>query len=87
MVDEAKLVLLNMYNPNTKLEEVTTLLDLGKMSETIKDLFDNQTVLAGNFNFFCDTSLDTWGSKPTLKKKSIAKFIEVKEKETPKLKE
>ena len=36
-------------------------------------------VLAGDFNFFYDTSLDSYGDKPTLKKKSIAKFIELKE--------
>ena len=36
-------------------------------------------VLASDFNFFYDTSLDSYGDKPTLKKKSIAKFIELKE--------
>ena len=30
--------------------------------------------------FFLDTSLDSCGNEPTLKKKSIAKFIELKEK-------
>ena len=37
-------------------------------------------VLAGDFNLFFDTSLDSYGGKPPLKKKSIAKFIELKEK-------
>ena len=37
-------------------------------------------VLAGDFNFLFDTSLDSYGGKPTLKKKSITKFIELKEK-------
>ena len=50
------------------------------MLETIKDLYDKQIVLAGDFNFFFDTSLESYGGKPTLKKKSIAKFIELKEK-------
>ena len=36
--------------------------------------------MAGEFNFFCDASLDSYGGKPTLKKKSIDKFIELKEK-------
>ena len=30
--------------------------------------------------FFLDTSLDSYGNEPTLKNKSIAKFIELKEK-------
>ena len=50
------------------------------MIETIKDLYDKHIILAGDFNFFFDTFLDSYGGKPTLKKKSIAKFIKLKEK-------
>ena len=46
----------------------------------IKDLYDKHIVLAGDFNFFLDTSLDSYRDKPTLEKKSIARFIELKEK-------
>ena len=49
------------------------------MLKTIKDLYNTHIVLAGDFNFFFDTSLDSYGDKQTLKKKSIAKFIELKE--------
>ena len=79
-VDESNFVLDNIYNPNTKTEQVATLHVLDKMLETIKDLYDKHIVLAGDFNFFFDTSLDSYGGKPTLKKKSIAKFIDLKEK-------
>ena len=78
MVDETNLVLVNIYNPNTETEQVTTLLDLGKLLETIYNFCDKHILLAGDFNFFYDTSLDSYGDKPTLKKKSIAKFIELK---------
>ena len=37
-------------------------------------------VLAGDFNFYFDKPLYSYRGKPTLKKKSIAKFIELKEK-------
>ena len=37
-------------------------------------------ILAGDFNIFFDTSLDSYEGKPTLKKKSKAKFIEHKAK-------
>ena len=80
MVDETNFVLVNIYNPNTETEQVTTFLDLGKMLETIKDTSDKHIVLAGNFNFFFDASIDSYGDKSTLKKKSISKFIELKEK-------
>ena len=79
MVDETNFVLVNIYNPNTKTEYITTLLDLGKMLETIKDFSNKHIVLAGDFNFFFDTFLESRGRKPTLKKKSIATFIELKE--------
>ena len=72
MVDETNFVIVNIYNSNTETEQVTTLLDLGKMLETIKDLSNKYIVLAGDFNFFFDTSLGSYRSKPTLKKRSIA---------------
>ena len=80
MVDETNFVLVNIYNPNTEPEQVKTLTDLGKMLEIIKDFSDKPIDLAGDFNFFFDTSLDSHGGKPVLKKKSIAEFIELKEK-------
>ena len=49
------------------------------MFKTIKDLFDKHIVLAGDLNCFFDASLDSNGGKATLKEKSIAKFIELKE--------
>ena len=73
-------VLVDTYNPNTKTEQVATLHDVDKMLETIKDLYDKHIVLAGNFNFFFDTYLDSYGGKPTQKNEYIAKFIEFKEK-------
>ena len=73
MGNETNFVLVNIYNLNIETEQVATLLGLGKMLETIK-------ALPGGFNFFFNTSLDSYGGKPTLKKKSIVKLIELKEK-------
>ena len=52
MFDETNFDLVNIYNPNAETEQVTTLLDLGRMLDTIKDFSDKHRVLAGNFNFF-----------------------------------
>ena len=57
-VDETNFVLVNLYNPTTKKEQVTTLHDLNKMLETIKNLYDKHIVLAVDSNCFFDTSLD-----------------------------
>ena len=62
-----------LFNPNTDIAQVATLLDLGQTLKAIKDLSDKDIVLAGKF-FFFNTFLDSYGSKPTLKKKSIAKL-------------
>ena len=59
MVDETNFVLINIYNPNTETEQVTTLLDLDKILEAITDLSDKHIVLADDLNFFFDTSLDS----------------------------
>ena len=42
-------------------------------------MYEKPVVLAGDFNLFCDTSLNSYGGKATLKNKSIEKFIELKE--------
>ena len=59
MVDETNFVLVNIYNLNTETEQVTTLLDLDKILEVIKDFSDKHIVLADDLNFFFDTSLDS----------------------------
>ena len=59
MFDATNMVLINIYNSNTETEQVTTLFDLGKMLETIEDFSGIHIVLAGDFNFFFDTSPDS----------------------------
>ena len=43
-------------------------------------LYDKHTFLSDDFNFFFNALLDSCRGKPTLKKKSISKFTELKEK-------
>ena len=42
-VNETNFVLVNLYNPNAKTEHIAALLDLDKMLETIKDLYDKHS--------------------------------------------
>ena len=37
-----------------------------------------QITMAGDFNLFFDSKLDAQGGNPTIKKKSLAKLIELK---------
>ena len=68
-VEEANFVLVSFYNPNTETEQVAALLDLVTLLETIKNVYDNNIILAGRFSFFFDTSLDLFGSKKNTEKK------------------
>ena len=52
MVDETNFILVTIINCNTETEQVTTLLDLDRMLETIKGFSDKHIVLAGDFNYF-----------------------------------
>ena len=74
-VDGSNFVLVNIYNPNTETEQVATLHDLDKMLETIKDSYDKHKVLAGDFNFFFDTSLESYGGKATLKRNLLQNLL------------
>ena len=71
---------MNIYYPDSKTEHVKTLLNLVKMLETVIDFSDKHIVLASTFNFFFDTFLNSYGGKLTTKKKSITKFMKLKEK-------
>ena len=71
-VDETNFVLVNL---NSETKQLITFLDLGKMLEAIKDLYQRHTVLDGDFNFFFDTSLDSYGGKQSLKSESTARNV------------
>ena len=77
-------LVLVLYNPNTETEQVATLHDLDEMLMRLLRLllwdyhYDKHIDLVGDFNFFFDTSLDSYGGKPTLKKKSIPNLLNLK---------
>ena len=78
-IDEIRYVLVNIYNANTEVEQVQV---LSKLNELMKNIFlggENRIVLASEVNVFFNSKLETKGGKPSLKQKSIAKLIELKE--------
>ena len=50
------------------------------MLEKIGDINIKNTVFGGNFNQFFEDKLEAQGVNPVLKKKSLAKLIQIKEK-------
>ena len=79
-IDDTVFVLINIYNANTESEQLETLSDLVSVIDKVKDIQSKNIVLGGDFNVIFDISLESLGGNPCLKKKSIAKPIQIKEK-------
>ena len=71
--------LANIYNDNMEVEQVQVLSKLSKIMKNINFSDENRIVLAGVLNVFIDRKLETKGSKTSLKQKSIAELLELKE--------
>ena len=80
IIDDTVFVLINIYNTNTESEQLKTLSDLVSIIDKVKDFQSKNIVLGGDFNFIFDISLESLGGNPCLKKESIVKLIQIKEK-------
>ena len=78
-IDDSVIVLINIYNANTESEKLHTLNDLINILETFQDIRDKSIVLGGDFNVTFNPSLDSEGGKPVIKKRKIAKLIQISE--------
>ena len=71
---------MNLYSANTESEQVEV---INRLIFVLKELAINQekknAVLARDFNFFTNTKLEVMGGRPALKKKVVAKLIQIKE--------
>ena len=67
--DDSVFVLINIYNANTKPEQLHTLNGLINILETLKEIQNKNVVLGGDFNVILYPSLDSEGGKPVIKKK------------------
>ena len=79
-IENEVLSLINIYNANTENKQLSTLSDLSNMLEKIGDINIKNIVFGGNFNQFFEDKLEAQGVNPVLKKKSLAKLIQIKEK-------
>ena len=77
IVDDVKFVLINIYNCNTESQKLLTLTELHKILQNVDDIGNKNIIIGGDFNFHFNSKLETKGGKPTLKKKSIGKMIEL----------
>ena len=79
-IDDNIFILVNIYNANIESEQILTLNELNTLLESLNITDDKKVIIGGDFNFIFDISFDALGGNPKLKKGSITKFIEIKEK-------
>ena len=72
-------LLINFYHSNTESEQLSILSTLQKLPEKFDDYNKKNIVFGGDFNLIFDCKFDASGGNPILKKKSLAKLIEIKE--------
>ena len=78
-IDDSVFVLINIYNANTESEQLHTLNDLINILETFEDIENKSVVLSGDFNVILNPSLDSYGGKPVITKKTIVKLLQITE--------
>ena len=79
ITDECVFILINLYNPNTEKEQVSTQEKMNLMLQTTDDLENKIIIIGGDFNLFLDSVLEGEGGSLVLKKYSVSKLIEFKE--------
>ena len=73
------LLLINLYNANTENEQLSTIADLSNMLEKIDDINNKSIVFGRDFHLLFEVKLEAQGGNPAMKKKSLAKLIQIKE--------
>ena len=72
-------MLINFCNSNSEFEQLSTFSSLQKLLVKSDDYSKKSIVFRGDFNLIFDQKFDASGGNPILKKKSLAKLIEIKE--------
>ena len=71
IIDDVKLISINVYNCNTESQQLPKLIELHKVQLNIDDIGNKNIIIGGDFNFRFNSKLEAKGRKPTLKKKSM----------------
>ena len=77
-INDDDFIVIHIYNSNIESEQLKTFSILENMLENI-DVSNKQIVLGDYFNLIFDCKLEKNDGNPVLKKKSLAKLIEINE--------
>ena len=78
-IKDSEYILINLYNANTENGQINVLSSLSKLLEDFDISLTKQLVMVGDFNLFFNSKLEAQGGNTTIKKKSLAKLIKLKE--------
>ena len=67
-INDVNFILINLYNANTKTEEVSVLNNLSSLLEKFDVTLEKNLIFA-DFNLFFNSKFDAKGGKPAIKKK------------------
>ena len=79
IVDYVKFFLINICNCDTESQQLLTLTKSHKILQNVDDVGNKDIITGGDFNFHFNSKLEAKERKPTLKKKSMGKMIEIVE--------
>ena len=74
IINDKKFLLINLYNANTESDQLTVLDVLTSKLDGLDLNASCIPIFGGDFNLIFDTSLDSSGGNPSLKKRSLAKL-------------
>ena len=78
-IDDSVFVLIKICNDITESEQLHILNEFINILKTFEDIQNKSFLLGGDFNIILNSYLDSEGSKPVIKKRTIAKFIQITE--------
>ena len=80
-LNDTNFLLINFYNSNSESEQLSTFstLHFSRLLEKVDDYNKKYIVFGGDFNWIFDCKFGASGENSILKKKSLAKLIEIKE--------
>ena len=78
-INDSKYTVIKIYIANTKKQQIEVLSNLYALIKTFYIDPNKHLIMAGVFHLFFNSKLDGAGGNPTLKGKSLAKLIKLKE--------
>ena len=80
LVDDSEFILINLYSANTETEQIQRFDELNTLLSNLDLSSEKHIIFADDFVIFLDRSLDAKGGSPSLKKYSLSKLLESKQK-------